>query len=67
MIHLHNLYNPDPREGSLAEEIEEIFRQDPQDQHVILGDFDLHHPSWGGQGTGQDEEAEDLIYEIENR
>lgn len=67
IIHLHNLYNPNPREGSLAEEVEEIFRQDPHDQHIILGDFNLHHPSWGGQEAGQDEEAEDLIYEMESR
>ena len=67
MIHLHNLYNLNSREGTIAEEIQEIFRQHPQGRHIILGDFNLHHPSWGGQEAEQDEEAEDLIYEMESR
>ena len=52
IIHLHEFYNPDPREWSLAEEIEEILRQDPQDQHIILRDFNLHHPSWAIRRRG---------------
>jgi hypothetical protein len=28
---------------------------------MIIGDFNLHHPSWGGAGIRGDAEAEDLL------
>ena len=30
-------------------------------EHIALGDFNLHHPSWGGEGVRLEEEAEDLL------
>jgi endonuclease/exonuclease/phosphatase family metal-dependent hydrolase len=36
-------------------------------EQVLLGDFNLHHPMWGGPGTRYtDPESEDLIAIIED-
>lgn len=62
-IYIHNIYN-EPRGGTITrirEEIERIRIGDRDGEHMILGDFNLHHPSWGGAGTRGDAEAEDLL------
>lgn len=38
-----------------------IKRKDIEGEYIILGDFNLHHPSWGGTGIQSDTEAEDLL------
>jgi hypothetical protein len=45
----------------IQEEMERIRINDRGGEHMIVGDFNLHHPSWGGAGTRGDAEAEDLL------
>jgi hypothetical protein len=50
--------------------MEKIRTNDREGEHMIVEDFNLHHPSWGGAGTQGDAEAEDLLeimdaYDIE--
>ena len=35
------------------------------DTHIVLGDFNLHHPYWGGLGAARHEGAEELMYAME--
>ena len=63
MIHIHNVYNPSPLSTSsitspstLSTVLHQL--QDPG-EHILLGDFNLHHPYWGGAGVrGQHEASE---------
>ncbi|KAI7698384.1 hypothetical protein KC353_g17003 [Hortaea werneckii] len=68
-LHVHNVYNPGlasehresvlPLLGTLLERYE-------RDEQVVLGDFNLHHRSWGGDRVVQeDQEAEELIVIME--
>lgn len=34
-------------------------------EQIVLGDFNLHHPSWGGADVQADQEADDLILLME--
>lgn len=33
----------------------------PNDEHLMVGDFNLHHPLWTGPGRHQHSEADELI------
>jgi Endonuclease-reverse transcriptase len=50
-VKIHNIYNPSPQSytamvsGTLAT-LQECLREDTND-HILLGDFNLHHPHWG--------------------
>jgi endonuclease/exonuclease/phosphatase family metal-dependent hydrolase len=37
------------------------------DNKLVLGDFNLHHPMWGGPETVTDNAADDLIDDMEER
>lgn len=62
---VHNIYNPPPlahssRELGTLQWIPQILAQ--KGKHVLIGDFNLHHPSWGGQVVLQHHRvAEDLM------
>ena len=62
---VHNIYNP-PRNGrhrggTLPKARESLERHRTAEQ-ILLGDFNLHHPLWGGLNRGQtDPETDDLI------
>jgi hypothetical protein len=72
-VYIHNIYN-EPRGGTIAriqEELGRIREEDGDSEHILLGDFNLHHPCWGGPGVQEDAEAEDLLeimdsYDMEN-
>lgn len=38
-----------------------MFEEDPDGQHMVVGDFNLHHPVWGGLEIEGDREAEQLL------
>lgn len=62
-VYIHNIYN-EPRGGTIRriqEEMENIKRKDTGGEDIILGDFNLHHLSWGGAEIQGDTEAEDLL------
>ena len=62
---IHNIYNP-PKNSSNRQsalpQVREALRQYHTDDQVLLGDFNLHHPLWGGLNReATDPESEDLI------
>lgn len=63
-IRIHNIYNPCQQSGdpSLIPTIVDRLNESPSNiEHILLGDFNLHHPLWGGLGTAVDEDTEHLI------
>ncbi|KAJ5094939.1 hypothetical protein N7532_007230 [Penicillium argentinense] len=77
-IHIHNVYNPSPRLSQDDVLREGEANEGPADaqstliplhhalsrsgQHMVVGDFNLHHPQWSRRGYYRtDVEAEDLI------
>ena len=62
MLHIHNIYNfgVDKAEGTIS--LREVPMRIVGDNHIVIGDFNLHHPHWGEDGdTRQDDEAEELL------
>jgi exonuclease III len=63
-LHIHNIYNP----GQATEDRESVLplivtllETYPLDDQMILGNFNLHHRSWGGERVvREDQEAEEL-------
>jgi len=52
IINIHNMYNPPPRSHNENEDLGTLVYL-PQatrmpGEHIILGDFNLHHPLWAG-------------------
>jgi exonuclease III len=62
---VHNVYNPpktsNNRQSALSH-VREALRHHQINKQVLLGDFNLHHPLWGGLNREvTDPESEDLI------
>lgn len=63
-LHIHNIYNP----GQATEDRESVLplvvtllETNQLDDQIALGDFNLHHRSWGGERVvREDQEAEEL-------
>jgi exonuclease III len=63
-LHIHNIYNP----GQATEDRESVLplvvtllETNQLDEQIALGDFNLHHRSWGGERVvREDQEAEEL-------
>ncbi|EKG09293.1 Endonuclease/exonuclease/phosphatase [Macrophomina phaseolina MS6] len=67
-IHIHNVYSPPRATGATSSlhELAAALREHPNDQHIVLGDLNLHHPLWTGPEYGhQDPEADELIHLLE--
>lgn len=49
-IHIHNIYNPvNSEEVSISIPIlKRKLVAHPNEKHIILGDFNLYHKTWGG-------------------
>lgn len=63
-LHIHNIYNPgqatEDRNSVLPLILTMLERDQPDDQ-MVVGDFNLHHRSWGGERVvREDQEAEEL-------
>ncbi|KAF2844552.1 hypothetical protein T440DRAFT_355671, partial [Plenodomus tracheiphilus IPT5] len=62
---VHNVYNPPKgtrNQRSTLPQVREALDKHRTDEQIILGDFNLHHPLWGGLNKGvTDPETEDLI------
>lgn len=66
-LHIHNIHNPiiiNNAPGHLPL-LSEKLATSPLDEHIILGDFNLHHPAWGGIGTKIDNDSEVLLAVVE--
>ena len=62
---IHNVYNP-PKTSSNRQsalpQVREVLEHHQTNEQVLLGDFNLHHPLWGGPNReATDPESEDLI------
>lgn len=71
-IHIHNLYNkPDTSNSPVLDDLTSILSQtaiaannlpyEVTTDHVIVGDFNIHHPSWGCKTTQADNRAPQLL------
>ena len=63
-IKIHNAYNPPPGNRTPQESVIPKLRTalDAGSEHIVVGDFNLHHPLWAGpRQLDQHEEADDLI------
>ncbi len=45
--------------------LQEKLAASPLDEHIILGDFNLHHPVWGGMEAKNDRDVESLLAIVE--
>jgi len=61
-----NVYNPHTRQRRLATwpNIEKAIQKAKED-YILLGDFNSHHPRWGGIGARTDAQSEHLWEKIE--
>jgi hypothetical protein len=65
-----NVYNPincTAHTEAITECIRTLDETDPSDQIVLLGDFNLHHPAWGGRSSRTEAMAERLLTEASAR
>jgi hypothetical protein len=61
-ISITNVYNPGGATLSCEQDIIEAARaQEDNFGHILLGDFNLHHPRWGGDHVAPERAAEDLL------
>ena len=60
-LYIHNVYHrPQPEDPT--ETLDLLKRAlELAGDHIVVGDFNLHHPLWGGIGVDPDPEAEILI------
>ncbi len=67
LIHVHNIYNPPPsshtsNEPGTLPALDQAL--DKPGQHIAVGDYNLHHPMWGGPGAYTQHNAADLLISI---
>lgn len=66
-INIHNVYNPSPqsetqrRPGTLPMLRKQLRKPG---KHVIVGDFNLHHPLWGGTRQITQQASADILIDI---
>jgi exonuclease III len=62
---IHNIYNPTRRsEGNstVLTDVRTILHNNQSHEQILLGDFNLHHPMWGGANVRHtDPESADLL------
>ena len=67
-LSIHNIYNPSPSSYSAIEtgtlETLRYCLQEPQNDHIVVGDFNLHHPLWSGLARPTQHNAADILIEI---
>lgn len=66
-IQIHNVYNPStsaPDASSALATLEVALNQNENEEHIVLGDFNLHHPVWGGVNITRTERASESLLEI---
>ena len=66
-IHIHNIYNPStsaPDASSALITLETALNQNKDEKHIAIGDFNLHHPVWGGVDITRTERASETLLEI---
>ena len=67
---IHNIYNLSPEsysattEGTLATLRDVLERTTPETEHIVIGDFNLHHPHWSGLARLTQHAAADNLLDI---
>jgi hypothetical protein len=63
VVYICNIYNPLINTGeSTIPLLRDILRKLAEDYHIMVGDFNLHHSLWGGEGNPtQDYQADSLL------
>lgn len=62
ILHVHNVYNPVKGDNlSTLPILREELAKYGNEEQLMLGDFNLHHPSWGGDNAKADPESDELI------
>ena len=68
LIHIHNVYNPSPisysstNSPSTIPEAQHSLESDGE--HILLGDFNLHHPYWSGPSRPTQHAAADQLLNL---
>ena len=62
-LHIHNIYREAIQGDTTAalDLLNSVLEEDPEGQHLVVGDLNLHHPAWGGLDVEGDREAEQLL------
>lgn len=67
---IHNIYNPARRsecDNTVLTDVRTILHNDSSNEQILLGDFNLHHPTWGGANVRHtDPESADLLAIMED-
>lgn len=67
---IHNVYNPARRsesDSTVLVDVRTILHDNQSSEQILLGDFNLHHPMWGGTGVRHiDPESADLLAIMED-
>jgi exonuclease III len=67
-VQVHNIYNPSPSSYSSQDQgtlgILRNCLQQPADNHIVVGDFNLHHPLWSGLARPTQHAAADILLDI---
>ena len=68
IIHIHNIYNPSPVSYTLLDSPLTIptakAMVNAEGKHILLGDFNLHHPYWSGPSRPTQHVAADQLLEL---
>ena len=66
IVHIHNLYNLCKRSGedSVLSLLYRVLNENKEEEHIVLGDFNLHHPKWGGDHVIADADAYELVVKM---
>ena len=69
-IHVHNIYNPSPVSRSSTEglstlpDLRRALIAGANAKHIVVGDFNLHHPYWSGPSRPSQHAAADQLLDI---
>ena len=66
IVHIHNLYNFCKRSGedSVLSLLYRVLNENKEEEHIVLGDFNLHHLKWGGDHVIADADAYELVVKM---
>ncbi|KAJ5151525.1 uncharacterized protein N7482_010777 [Penicillium canariense] len=59
-LFVHNIYRHDTNKEQLQRLYSEIAKR-PEAEHVVVGDFNLHHPLWGGPSVRKTEQEAHIL------
>ena len=64
VINIHNIYNPSPSQGNYSTLPDLSKALEVEGEHIVVGDFNLHHPLWTGEDYHHQHPEADQLLEI---